>query len=145
MSSYNKVIIMGGLVRDPELAYTNANLAVCKITVAVTNTYKDKKDTAYVDCVAFGKQAELIDKYFLKGNTIHLDGRLKTDTWTDKTTNQKRSKLGVIVETITFMPRERGGGVGQQQQQRDPHLPINGKPQEPPPPDHDLPDTDIPF
>lgn len=145
MSSYNKVIIMGGLVRDPELAYTNANLAVCKITVAVSNTYKDKKDTAYVDCVAFGKQAELIHKYFLKGNTIHLDGRLKTDTWTDKTTNQKRSKLGVIVETITFMPRDRGGDGGQQQQEA--HRPINGKPQEPPPPDSDLPpdDPNIPF
>ncbi len=114
MASFNKVILMGNLTRDPEMRVTPGGMAICKFTVACNRKFKmqngeEREDVAFIDVDSFGKQAEVIAKYFTKGKPILLEGRLKLDKWEDKTTKEKRSKLGVVLETFTFV----GGGRGE--------------------------------
>ena len=94
---------MGNLTRDPELRVTSGGLSICKFGLAVTRKYKDKEETTFVDIDAFGSTAEVISKYFTKGKPIMLEGRLKLDQWDDKTSGQKRSKLGVVLENFQFV------------------------------------------
>ena len=107
MAGFNKVIIMGNMTRDPEKievngkAITNGRLALNKAWV---NDKGDKmENTTYVDIKAFGKNAENIAKYFSKGKPILVEGHLNVDEWNDKNTNEKRSKMYVIVETFQFV------------------------------------------
>ncbi|MDP4611336.1 MAG: single-stranded DNA-binding protein, partial [Opitutales bacterium] len=86
MASFNKVILMGNLTRDPETRVTATGLTICKLGLAVSRVYstKDgerKEETTFVDIDAFGKQAEVITKYMRKGKAIHVEGRLKLDQW----------------------------------------------------------------
>ena len=108
MSNYNKIIIMGNLVRDPELRFSPSGVAVLNITVATNRTTKkdnnEYTESCYLDCVAFGKQAELIGEQFQKGTPIFLTGRLKTESWDDKTTGKQRSKIVMMIEELTFLP-----------------------------------------
>jgi single-strand DNA-binding protein len=108
-ASFNQVILIGNLTRDPELRYTPKGTAVAKIGMAVNRRYtqdgEKKEEVAYVDVDAFGKQAETICQYLKKGRPIHVVGRLKTDTWDDKTSGQKRSKLGVVLTEFQFMDK----------------------------------------
>lgn len=118
MSSYNKVIIMGNLTRDPELRYTPQSKAVVKIGVAVNERWKDangqqKESVTFIDAEAWGKTAEVIGQYFKKGSPIMFDGKLKLDTWEDKNTKAKMSKLKVVLENFQFV----GGKQDGQQQQ----------------------------
>jgi len=99
MASFNKVILIGNLTRDPELKYTPGNQAVCEIGLAVNRKYRtkdneDREETTFVDCEAWGKQAEVIKQYMTKGRPIFIEGRLKLDTWEDKK-GGKRSKMRV--------------------------------------------------
>src|ERR1041384_5196703 len=118
MASFNKVILMGNLTRDPELRYTPKGTAVARIGLAVnrvwrTETGEQKEEVTFVDVDAFGKQAETIGQYFKKGRPILMEGRLRYDTWDDKQSGQKRSKLGVVLESFQFMDsgnRGEGGG-----------------------------------
>ena len=115
MASFNKVILMGNLTRDPEMRVTPGGAAICKFTVACNRKFKmqngeEREDVAFIDVDSFGKQAEVISKYFTKGKPILLEGRLKLDKWEDKTTKEKRSKLGVVLENFTFV----GGGRGEE-------------------------------
>lgn len=108
MPSYNKVILIGNLTRDPEVRFTPKGLAIAKIGLAMNRTWKDangdkKEEVTFVDVDAFGKQAEAIGQYLKKGRPIMIEGRLKLDVWDDKQTNQKRSKLGVALESFQFM------------------------------------------
>src|SRR4029077_13717398 len=108
MSSYNKVILMGNLTRDPEMRVTPTGLAICKFTVAVNRKFKmqsgeEREEVAFIDVDTFGKQAETISKYFTKGKPILVEGRLKQDKWEDKNTKEKRSKLMVVMETFGFV------------------------------------------
>lgn len=114
MSSFNQVILMGNLVRDPELRVTPRGSAICQGGIAVNRDYKDeagnkKSEVTFVDFEAWGKTAELIAKYLTKGRGAMLVGRLKLDSWEDKQTQQKRSKLKVVVEQVQFI-----GGRGEQ-------------------------------
>lgn len=107
MASFNKVILMGNLTRDPELRVTNTGLSICKLSLAVNRTFttKDgdsKDETTYVDIDAFGRQAETLSKYLQKGRPIMVEGRLKLDQW-ETNEGQKRSKLGVILENFQFI------------------------------------------
>jgi single-strand DNA-binding protein len=107
MASFNKVILMGNLTRDPELRVTPKGTAVCQIGVAVNQTYKDKEgnsreETTFVDVDAFGRQAEVIAKYLSKGRPILIEGRLKLDSWESKE-GDKRSKLKVVLENFQFV------------------------------------------
>ncbi|MGH8017664.1 MAG: single-stranded DNA-binding protein [Opitutaceae bacterium] len=120
MASFNKVILMGNLTRDPELRVTPKGTAVCQIGVAVNQTYKDKdgnsrEETTFVDVDVFGRQAEVIAKYMSKGRPILVEGRLKLDSWETKE-GDKRSKLKVVLENFQFVggrgEGDSGGGGG---------------------------------
>ena len=108
MANFNKVILAGNLTRDPELRYTPKGTAVTKIGLAINRTWKsetgeNKEEVTFVDVDAFGRTAEVIAQYLKKGRPILIEGRLRYDTWEDKQTNQKRSKLGVVAENFQFL------------------------------------------
>ena len=102
MASYNKVILMGNLTRDPELKRTSTDMAVAQIGIAVNRKYKEKEETTFVDCEAWGKTAETMAKYLSKGKPVFLEGRLKLDQWQDKDGNN-RSKLKLVIENFQFI------------------------------------------
>ena len=114
MASYNRVLLMGNLTRNPELTYTPSQMPICKFGLAVSRKFKtrageDREDVLFVDCTAFDKKAEVIHQYCTKGKPIFVEGQLKMDTWDDKTTGQKRSKLYVIVDNFQFIGGRDGG------------------------------------
>ena len=102
MASFNKVILMGNLTRDPQMKYLPSQTAVVEFGVACNRRYKTaqgeaKEEVTFVDCTSFGKQAEVINQYFTKGKPIFIEGRLKYDSWEDKQGGGKRSsKLALI-------------------------------------------------
>jgi len=121
MNGFNKVILAGNLTRDPELRYTPSGTAIAKFGLAVNRKWKDsqtnemKEEVTFIDIDAFGRQAETIGQYLKKGRPILLEGRLKLDQWDDKATQQKRSKLGVVLESFSFLDsgtREGGADFG---------------------------------
>ena len=108
MANFNKVILAGNLTRDPELRYTPKGLAIAKLGLAINRTWKNeagetKEEATFVDVDAFGRTAEVIGQYLKKGRPILMEGRLRLDQWDDKQTGQKRSKLGVVLESFQFM------------------------------------------
>lgn len=116
-ANFNKVILAGNLTRDPELRYTPQGTAIAKIGLAINRRYtgqdgQTKDETTFVDVDAFGKQAEVIGQYLKKGRPVLIEGRLKLDQWDDKTTGQKRSRLGVILESFQFIDSKAGGAEG---------------------------------
>ena len=113
MASFNKVILAGNLTRDPELRYTPKGTAVSKITLAVNRNYttetgEKKEEVSFVDVEAWGRQGEVIAQYMKKGRPLLVEGRLKQDTWEDKNTHQKQSKLKVVLEGFSFIDSNRG-------------------------------------
>ncbi|MFO8026890.1 MAG: single-stranded DNA-binding protein [Opitutales bacterium] len=119
MASFNKVILLGNLTRDPETRVTANGLTICKMGMAVSRVYSTregerKEETTFVDIDAFGKQAEVLTKYMRKGRPLMVEGRLKLDQW-ETNEGQKRSKLGVVLENFQFLGGGRddsGGGGG---------------------------------
>jgi single-strand DNA-binding protein len=108
MASFNKVILAGNLTRDPELRYTPKGTAVAKIGLAVNRTWKSesgetKEEVSFIDIEAWGRQAEVIAQYMRKGRPLLVEGRLKLDSWEDKNTHQKQSKLKVVLESFSFI------------------------------------------
>ena len=117
MANFNKVILAGNLTRDPELRYTPKGLAIAKLGMAINRTWKNeagetKEEVTFVDVDAFGRSAEVIAQYLKKGRPILIEGRLRLDTWDDKATNQKKSKLGVVLDSFQFLDSGRGGAPG---------------------------------
>ena len=116
MASFNKVILVGNLTRDPEVKYTSGGTAVTDIGLAVNRYWFDKQtnekkeETTFVDVTLWGRQAELAGEYLSKGRPVLIEGRLQLDTWDDKTTGQKRSKLRVVGETMQFLGGKPEGG-----------------------------------
>jgi single-strand DNA-binding protein len=115
MASFNKVILVGNLTRDPELRYTPKGTAIAKIGMAVnrvwtSETGEKKEEVTFVDVDVFGRTAENVAQYLRKGSPLLVEGRLRLDTWEDKQTNQKRSKLGVVAELIQFLGSPRTAG-----------------------------------
>lgn len=108
MPSFNRVILCGNLTRDVELKYTPKGTAIARLGLAMNRKWKtesgeQKEEVTFVDVDAFGKTAETLSQYLSKGRAILLEGRLKLDQWEDKKTNEKRSKLGVVLESFTFI------------------------------------------
>ena len=108
MANFNKVILAGNLTRDPELRYTPKGVAIAKFGLAINRTWKNeagetREEVCFVDVDAFSRQAEVIAQYMRKGKPILVEGRLKLDTWEDKNTHQKQSKLKVHLETFSFI------------------------------------------
>ena len=121
MPSFNKVVLMGNLTRDPQLKHLPNNLVVAEFGLACNRRYRtaageEKEEVAFVDCTAFGRQAETIGQYCAKGKPLFVEGRLKYDTWEAKDGGGgaggggKRSKLSVVVENFQFI-----GGKGDTQ------------------------------
>ena len=113
MASFNKVILVGNLTRDPELRYTPNGKAIAKIGLAVnrvwtTESGEKKEEVTFVDVDIFGRTAENVSQYMRKGSPILIEGRLRLDQWDDKQTGQKRSKLGVVADTVQFLGSPRG-------------------------------------
>ena len=108
MASFNKVVLVGNLTRDPELRYTPKGTAVAKIGLAVNRVWTNeagekKEEVTFVDIDMFGRTAENVAQYMRKGSPLLVEGRLRLDQWDDKQTGQKRSKLGVVAETVQFL------------------------------------------
>jgi single-strand DNA-binding protein len=118
MASYNKVILMGNLTRDPELRYTANNTPICKFGLAVNRRFKDgqtgewKEEPTFVDITIFGARAEPFARYHTKGKPAFIEGTLRLDTWDDKNGGGKRSKLYVVAENWEFVGAGRGEGGG---------------------------------
>lgn len=119
MANLNKVMLIGNLTRDPELRYTPKGTAVADIGLAINRVWSNdqgqkQEDTTYVDVTLWGRQAELAQQYLSKGRGAYIEGRLQLDTWDDKETGKKRSKLKVIGENLQFLPDGKasaGGGA----------------------------------
>ncbi|MDG1137320.1 MAG: single-stranded DNA-binding protein [Phycisphaerales bacterium] len=137
MATYNKVLIMGNLTRDPELKQTPSNQSVAQIGLALNRKFKDREgnmreEVTYVDCEAWGRTAEVMSQYLSKGKPVFIEGRLKLDQWQDKDGNN-RSKMKVVIESFQFIDSKGG------QSSQPPTNATNPAPQTAPPTD------DIPF
>lgn len=113
MAGFNKVLLLGNLTRDPQLSYTPSQTAVVDFSVATNRKWtgqdgSQREETCFVDCRAFGRTAENINKFFKKGKPILLEGRLTFDSWTAQD-GEKRSKHRVTVENFQFLPGTGGG------------------------------------
>ncbi|WP_299466561.1 single-stranded DNA-binding protein [uncultured Gimesia sp.] len=118
MASFNKVILVGNLTRDPQVRYTPGGSAVAEIGLAVNRSWFDKnsnsrkEETTFVDVTLWGRTAEVASEYLTKGRSVLIEGRLHLDQWDDKESGQKRSKLKVVGENMTMLggKGETGGG-----------------------------------
>ena len=113
MASFNKVILAGNLTRDPEMRYTPKGTAVASFTLAVNRKWKSetgelKEEVSFIDVESFGKQAETIAQYLKKGRPFLIEVRLRQDTWEDKNTHQKQSKIRVVLEGFSFIDTKGG-------------------------------------
>ena len=117
MASLNKVMLLGNLTRDPELRHTPKGSAVTDLGLALNRRVQDgnggwKEEVTYVDVTVWGNSAENAHKYLSKGRGVFVEGRLQMDTWDDKETSKKRSKLKVVADNLQFLPDGKGGGGG---------------------------------
>jgi single-strand DNA-binding protein len=117
MASFNKVILLGNLTRDPEVRYTPKGTAVTELGMAVNRVYtaengEKREETTFVDVTLWGRTAEIAGEYLKKGRPVFIEGRLQLDTWDDKTSGQKRSKLKVVGEGLQLIGSRPGGGGG---------------------------------
>jgi single-strand DNA-binding protein len=117
MANLNKVLLLGNLTRDPELRYTPKGTAVADIGLAINRVWNNEQnqrqeETTFVDITLWGRQAELAQQYLVKGRGAFIEGRLQMDTWEDKASGQKRSKLKVVAENLQFMPDSKGNNGG---------------------------------
>jgi len=131
MANLNKVMLIGNLTRDPELRYTPKGTAVADIALAINRVWNNEQnqrqeETTFVDITLWGRQAELAQQYLTKGRGAYIEGRLQMDTWDDKQTGQKRSKLKVVAESLQFLPDGKGSSGG--------HIPQGGGQQSSRPP-----------
>jgi single-strand DNA-binding protein len=154
MASFNKVILLGNLTRDPEVRYTPKGSAVCDLGIAVNRVYttdsgEKREEVTYVDVVLWARLAEIAGEYLKKGRPLFIEGRLQMDTWDDKQSGQKRTKLRVVGESMQLLgSRPAGGGAAAETAGEDRQTTAGGKASTPPPksagqtePDED----EIPF
>lgn len=148
MPNLNKVMLMGNLTRDPELRYTPKGTAVAEISLAINRVWQNEQnqkqeETTFVDVTLWGRQAELVQQYVTKGQPLYVEGRLTIDTWDDKDTGKKRSRMKVTGESIQFLGSKSEQAIGQQSQRQRPQQ--SQRPASPPPADDNDEDDDIPF
>lgn len=120
MANLNRVLLIGNLTRDPEVRYTPKGTAVADIGMAINRVIGGSDDTerreevTYVDVTLWGRQAEIAQQYLTKGRGVFIEGRLQLDSWDDKQTGQKRSKLKVVAENMQLLGGRSGpGGEGE--------------------------------
>ncbi|MCW1923273.1 single-stranded DNA-binding protein [Luteolibacter arcticus] len=117
MANLNKVMLIGNLTRDPEVRYTPKGTAVGDLGLAVNRRVSDgngnwSDETTFVDITVWGTNAENAQKFLTKGRGVFVEGRLQMDTWEDKQSGQKRSKLKVVAEVLQFLPDGKQGAGG---------------------------------
>jgi len=115
--SYNRVMLAGNLTRDPQVRFFANERAVADFGLAINRKYKTndgqmKEETTFVDVEAWGRTAELVGQYLTKGRGCFIEGRLKLDSWDDKESGQKRSKLKIVADSVQFVDSQRGGQGG---------------------------------
>jgi single-strand DNA-binding protein len=108
MANVNKVFLLGNLTRDPEVRYTPKGSAVCDLAVAVNRQYtletgEKREEVTYVDIVLWARLAEIAGEYLKKGRPVFIEGRLQMDTWEDKQSGQKRTKMRVVAENMQLL------------------------------------------
>ena len=116
-ASFNRVMLLGNLTRDPELRYTSGGTAIAQLGLAVNRRFRDRNEewqdeVTFVDIEVWGRQAENCNEYLRKGRPVFVEGRLKFDQWEDKESGAKRSKLKVVGERIQFLSGDGDGGSG---------------------------------
>lgn len=145
MANYNKVILVGNLTRDPQLSYLPSQTPVVEFGMAMNRTWTDRQtgqkreETCFVDCRAYGRQAETINQYMSKGRSMLVEGRLQLDTWEGKD-GTRRSKHRIFVERAQFLGG--GGGAARQAPPQQPATQApqpHAGPQTPPPPVDEAP------
>jgi single-strand DNA-binding protein len=142
MASYNKVILMGNLTRDPQLSYLPSQTPVCEIGLAVNHRWRtqdgqQREDVCFIDCRSYGRQAEVLNQYMRKGQPLLVEGRLQFDQW-ESQDGQKRSKHRVFIERFSFVggPQQsdgQGGGYAPAPRAQAQPAPPMGGPQSAPP------------
>lgn len=160
MANLNKVLLIGNLTRDPEVRYTPKGTAVADIGLAVnrittSDSGERREEVTFVDVTLWGRQAEIAGEYLKKGRPVFIEGRLQMDTWDDKTTGQKRSKIKVVCENLQLLgSRPADGGESSEgggERREQPSRPAAGRPaprpsQKPPPePELEGEPDDVPF
>lgn len=156
MPNLNKVMLIGNLTHDPELKHTPKGTAVAELGLAINRVWKDEnnqkqEETTFVDVTLWGRQAEIAKQYLTKGNPVYIEGRLSLDTWDDKASGQKRTKLKVIGEALQLLggkdaPQQRQGQPQRTQEQRQAPRPQNQSVRQQPPSQQDIDEEDqIPF
>jgi single-strand DNA-binding protein len=115
MGSFNKIILMGNLTRDCETRFAGNGTAIVKFGLAVNRRFQDadgnwKEQPTFVDVTIFGKRGEAFARFHTKGKQALIEGQLRMDTWDDKQTGQKRSKLYVVADSWEFAGPGPGGG-----------------------------------
>ncbi len=163
MPNLNKVMLMGNLTRDPEIKYTPKGTAIAAFGLAINRNYtlengEKREEVTFVDCEAYARLAEIIGEYCKKGKPLFVEGRLKLDSWDDKASGQKRSKMKVVVETMQLLGSREGGGDSSGYDEADSHAAPqrpaassaprrapSAAPRPPADPDLDAAPDDIPF
>lgn len=107
MSNYNKTILLGNLTKDPDLSYTPSGKAVCKFTLAINSSHKNKagekiENADFIPVTVWDKQAETVAEWLSKGKSALVEGRIKQERWTTKE-NENRSRLVVIANAVRFI------------------------------------------
>lgn len=118
MSSFNQVILLGNVTRDPEVRYTPKGTAVTELGMAMNRVYttennEKREEVTFVDVTLWGRTAEIAGEYAKKGRSVMIEGRLQLDTWDDKQSGQKRSKLKVVGEALHLLGGRPGGSGGE--------------------------------
>jgi single-strand DNA-binding protein len=151
MANLNRVLLIGNLTRDPELRYTPKGTAVTDFGLAVSRIYsgedgEKKEETTFVDVTLWARQAEIAGQYLKKGRPVFIEGRLQLDTWDDKQTGQKRSRLRVVGESLQLLgSRQEGEGASPAMPPRRGSAAAPSSRPEPRDPDLDAEPDDIPF
>jgi len=117
MANLNKVFLLGNVTRDPEIRYTPKGSAVCDLGIAVNRNYttdsgEKREEVTFVDVTLWGRTAEVASEYLKKGRPVFIEGRLQMDTWDDKQTGQKRTRLRVVAENMQLLGGRPPGGAG---------------------------------
>jgi len=173
MASLNKVMLIGNCTRDPEIRYTPKGTPIVELGIAVNRRYtaengEKREETTFVDVTLWSRLAEIAAEYLRKGRPVYIEGRLQLDSWDDKATGQKRSKLRVVGEEMQLLGSREGGTSGggggghsgggdydeEPRQSRPASRPAQGQrpagrpasaPKPPADPDLDVEGDDIPF
>ena len=157
MANANLWVAIGNVARQPDIRTPRPDLLIATFGFAVNEKHGDKEETLFIDVTAFGKTAEIVEKYVNKGDPLFIQGKLRLESWEDKSTGEKRNKISVTLDKFQMLgARKEGGGEPRQrydqreQRGRDERPPARHDrgqptPRREPPPRHNEPDDDIPF